>query len=305
MLFLKSKKNLKKITKNNKIKKSSLLKKLQLGLYVKEAYLFLITQLLGIIVGVYYVSYKSTLSQADTISFPIWWFLLYFLTVTVLFFFLVKYIKSSGLFFKVIFVVVLFTGSQVFFSLFIDELIASLLAFVLVTIRFYYPTVWMHNLTLILGLGGICGTWGLGFSVLSMIIILLVLSVYDYIAVYKTKHMVKMAESMMKYNVLLALIIPENEKDYLVNLNKVPPTKGGFMILGGGDLALPLLFVVSVLANYTVYHSLIVLVFILLGLFVMHYIFVTQRFKKPMPALPPLAIFSIIGFLFSLLIFYL
>ena len=254
------------------------------------------------IVGVFYIQAKSALPSTNMIVFPLWWLFIYFIVVTCLFVFLIKYVKNSGLFFRVIFIVVLFTGAQVFFSIFFNQIVSAILAFIFVCCRYYYPTIWLHDLAIIIGIGGLAGSWGVGFSVTSMIIILFVLSIYDYVAVYKTKHMVKMAQSMIKYQAIIAIIIPEHVRDYLINLNEFSPSKGGFMILGGGDLALPSLFLVSVLSQYTIYHSLIVLFFILLGLFVMHYAFISQKNRKAMPALPPLAIFSIIGFIVSLLI---
>jgi presenilin-like A22 family membrane protease len=72
------------------------------------------------------------------------------------------------------------------------------------------------------------------------------------------------------------------------------------MILGGGDLVLPLLLIASV-AGQNILRSIIILVFALLGLLVMHLIFIKLK-SRPMPALPPIAAFSILGYLISLLI---
>jgi presenilin-like A22 family membrane protease len=47
--------------------------------------------------------------------------------------------------------------------------------------------------------------------------------------------------------------------------------------------------------------SLIVAFFSLIGLFVGFYILTKQKIRQPIPALPPIALFSIIGFLITLI----
>ena len=49
-------------------------------------------------------------------------------------------------------------------------------------------------------------------------------------------------------------------------------------------------------------NSLIVAMFSLIGLLVSFLIFISQKMRKPIPALPPIALFSIIGFLVTLII---
>jgi presenilin-like A22 family membrane protease len=72
------------------------------------------------------------------------------------------------------------------------------------------------------------------------------------------------------------------------------------MILGSGDIGLPVLLVSSV-AQYSVYDAIIAAIFSLAGLFLTHLIFVNQRERKPMAALPPIATMSIIGYFVSLI----
>ena len=123
------------------------------------------------------------------------------------------------------------------------------------------------------------------------------MSVYDYIAVYKTKHMVKMAKTMIAGRAIFAMIYPEHWHGFRSHLNKTHPGEG-FMMLGTGDFVFPIImatsaYTVSATAAWTV------LAVSLLGLLLMHLIFSLQKVRRPMPALPPLAAFSIIGFLVS------
>ena len=123
---------------------------------------------------------------------------------------------------------------------------------------------------------------------MTAIVLLAVFSVYDIIAVYKTKHMVKMARDMMEAGAIFGLIIATKKpKD--------------FMILGSGDILLPLILSATV-AAYSILGAVIISLFAAAGLFVTHLLFSNQKRRKPMAALPPIATLSIIGYLVFLLI---
>ncbi len=214
---------------------------------------------------------------------------------------------------QIFFVLAVFSGLDLLFSIFIGEPIAAILAIGLIVFRFLRPTILVHNLVVIGGLAGISGMLGLALSPRDAIFLLIILAIYDVIAVYKTKHMVKMAEIMIKKRVILGIIIPEKISGFKASMVDVeqdkisvsrilkPGKRTRFMILGGGDLALPLLLISSVV-SHSVFQAIIILIFALIGLFAMHLIFIKLK-SRPMPALPPLAVFSILGYLASLLFF--
>lgn len=290
-----------------------------LNLFLKEVFLFGITQVLGII-AVWRLSYviKDLKIEPKPISIP--WFLVYFIVATliILLFIRVSKGRGSGIFLRLFFIFAIFSGLQVIFSLFIPDFQATILALFLVIMRFVRPTVWLHNLVVIGGIAGIGSMLGFSITPRDAIILLIILSVYDVIAVYKTKHMVKMVKEMIRQRVVFALIIPEKVRGLKASLKEVEREKlptihrrrkakptprspvGRFLILGGGDLALPLLLIASV-AHQSILKAVVILVFALLGLFSMHFIFLKLK-GRPMPALPPLALFSIIGYLITLLI---
>lgn len=282
------------------------------NIFWKEALLFTLTQILGIFVAVRLSKVLEILeAELQPVSFAN--FIIYFIIITlVILAFLKISKKGSGVLLRIFFILAIFSGLDILFSTFIIEPGATILAAGLIVLRFIRPTVLLHNLIVIGGLAGIGGLLGLTISPRDAIILLIILSVYDVIAVYKTKHMVKMAREMIKKRVILGIIVPEKisglqasmadvEKDKIPARKVLKPGRvGRFMILGGGDLALPLLLIASVV-NRSIWHSIIILVFSLLGLLVMHLIFIKLK-SKPMPALPPLALFSILGYLVSLLI---
>lgn len=162
------------------------------------------------------------------------------------------------------------------------------------------PTVVLNNLLIIFGLAGFGGVLGLSFEPAVLVFLLLIFSIYDFIAVYKTKHMVKMAKEMIEAKIIFGFVIPQSLSEFKADLKRVEPG-GRFLILGGGDVAFPLLLSAS-LVHSGILNSLIVAVFSLIGLFASFYIFASQKVRQPIPALPPIALFSIIGFLITQLL---
>jgi len=282
------------------------------SIFWKEAFLFTLTQALGIFV-VIRLSKLLKISEIKPQQISLSDFLIYFLIITLLMLAFLKISKKgTGVILQIFFVLAIFSGLDILFSTFIREPGATILAIGLVIFRFLRPTILIHNLVVIGGLAGVGGMLALALSPRDAIILLIILSIYDLIAVYKTKHMVKMAKEMIKKRVILGIIIPEKILGFRASMieveqDKISPKrilKQGervrFMILGGGDLALPLLLIASV-AHQSIWQSIVILVFALLGLLTMHFIFIKLK-NKPMPALPPLAVFSILGYFISLLI---
>jgi presenilin-like A22 family membrane protease len=282
------------------------------NIFWKEALLFTLTQVLGIFVAIRVSKVLEALEiKPEPINLSN--LLIYFVVITlVILAFLKISKKGSGVMLQIFFVLAVFSGLDILFGTFTGEPTATILAAGLIILRFVRPTVWLHNLVVIGGLAGIGAMLGITLLPRDAIILLIILAVYDVIAVYKTKHMVKMAKAMIKKRVILGIIIPEKilglkasmadvEQDKIpVKRILKPGERGKFMILGGGDLVLPLLLIASV-ANQNIWQSVIILIFALLGLLAMHLLFIKLK-SKPMPALPPLAVFSILGYLVSLLI---
>ena len=109
-----------------------------------------------------------------------------------------------------------------------------------------------------------------------------------------------MVKEMVEAKAILGLILPSKISDFKINLKEVSPG-GKFLILGGGDIIFPLILCVS-LASQGIFKSLIVSVFATIGLALSFYLFISQKTRKPIPALPPIALFSIIGYLITKLV---
>ena len=71
-----------------------------------------------------------------------------------------------------------------------------------------------------------------------------------------------------------------------------------FSILGGGDIGFPLLLIITVFFSYGLADSLSLAPFSLIGLAAVYWIQAVFLKGKPVPALPPITIACLIGFLF-------
>ncbi|MDH4068321.1 MAG: presenilin family intramembrane aspartyl protease [Dehalococcoidia bacterium] len=171
------------------------------------------------------------------------------------------------------------------------------------TFWFLIPLVWLHNLVLILAVSSVGVVFGRFITPWTAMAIILALAVYDFLAV-RFKLMLWMADRLSEVNALPALIIPKKYSEWNSNLKKhgekvveLNPAAREYSILGGGDIAFPCLLTASVYFAQGFRPAAIMAVLGLLGL-VSVYVIQTIFLKgKPMPALPPIAAFTLVGLL--------
>lgn len=250
------------------------------------------------IVSIFSVAKIHEFSKVSTTTVSWWQFLLAFGIGTAVVLGLIR-IAHGGFFLRIFFLLAVFSGTFITLNIFLSNSSAFILSLFLIVIYNFYPYVWLHNLILISTLPGIASAIGASLSPQTAAILLLFMSVYDYIAVYKTKHMVKMAKAMIAGRAIFAMIFPEHWHGFKSHLNEAQPGEG-FMMLGTGDFIFPVVMVASAYAISTA-AAWAVFLSSLFGLLLMHLIFISQKIRRPMPALPPLAAFAILGFLVTII----
>ncbi len=225
-------------------------------------------------------------------------FLLSFLIATLLMLLFLKISKGKFMF-EVFFSGAIIFGAQGPLGIIFVKFTAFLGAIAIVALRFIYPRIWTQNIAIIIGIAGIAASLGMSVEPLMALIILILLSVYDIIAVYKTRHMIKLFRGMAKRGTVLALVVPRSFSLWFNKFEIIKPeNKNEFIFLGTGDLALPIFFAMSAFSQ-GIKFSLFIIFGAVIGFAVNHIIFINQKEKKPMPALPAIALFSIIGYIFS------
>src|SRR3989338_1987934 len=186
---------------------------------------------------------------------------------------------------KIWFFFSVFIALAIAFSSFLNSKIAFFIALVLALWKIFKPNVIIHNFTEIFLYGGLAALFVPILNLFSIIFLLILISVYDYISVYKTKHMIKLAKFQLKSKMFTGLSIPYRKKKISA-------------ILGGGDIGFTLLFSGVVLREFGLIDAFIVS--LVTGLSLLTLLFLGKK-NKFYPAMP----FLTIGCFLGLLIVYL
>ncbi len=215
---------------------------------------------------------------------------------TVLMVLVLKYLKGKWLF-QLLFAYLLFMGIDTVVGFSLGEPIGIAAAVLMITARFLKPTVIVQNIVLMIALAGVSAQLAMFFNTNTLILVLIVASVYDYIAVFKTKHMVSMFTGMMEKGVTLAVIVPDKGKftdpvDTSL-MRKKGETETRHVLIGSGDIAFPSILAVSVFAEYTLMSAVAVMLGSMIGLWFDHAW--VEKNKTPMPALPAITFFSLLA----------
>ena len=166
---------------------------------------------------------------------------------------------------------------------FILQSVAVLLGLALAYLKAFKPNVIMHNLTELFIYGGLAVIFVPILNLTSIFVLLILISIYDMYAVWKSKHMIKMAEFQTKLKLFAGLLIPYGK-------NKTA-------ILGGGDLGFPLLFT-GVMYKSIGLESLLIILTTTISLFILLY---KSEKNKYYPAMPFISIGCLLGYLLTLL----
>ena len=126
-------------------------------------------------------------------------------------------------------------------SLFVSVIAAAILVLALVK----YPEWYVIDLCgIIIGVGSI-GLFGISLSVFLVIVLLIGLAIYDAISVYKTKHMIDLADAVMDLKLPVLLVVPKTRKYSLLTETKGLKEKleakeeREAFFLGLGDIVMP------------------------------------------------------------------
>lgn len=201
-------------------------------LYAWLSLFFIITQALGILVASTLIEQQVKVSiVSDNPQDPLnaLALVLYILVFTGLFLFMMKFFKKR--FFKVFESFAVFATSWIV----IDSMLPGLgvmFAALIVGLRIAFrENIWLKNLASVFAVAGAGALIGVSLGVIPVLLFISILSLYDIIAVFWTKHMVKMAKAIVSQNLAFTFTIPTKEHAFQ---------------LGTGDLVIPLVFGVAV-----------------------------------------------------------
>ncbi len=289
--------------------------------------LFALTQCLGLFVGNYLVQndIRATIvnDNPDAVENGVG-LIVWILLFTGLLLLVIKLVSDRNLFFllKGLEAMAIFgSGLIVLLPLGIDDLVSFSLAIALVAARIVWKEhLLLRNISSIVAAAGAGALIGASIGVVPILVFLLLMAIYDFIAVFKTGHMVTLAKSLTKKNLSFTFAMPTTkaatEKDktgdgpWRGKAGRRPPSpplreggEGHQFELGTGDMVVPLAFAVSVLAAsqktipmpYSILPAVAVLIASLMGLvFTVHQ--ASQKEGRALPALPVQAVLMAIVF---------
>ncbi len=263
--------------------------------------IFLLAQFVGLAIIYNYIDPQKSLEEGktvfkelpigerppieeDTSFIPI---MIAILIGTGILFLLMKF--NLTLVWKLWFLVAIVLSLTVAGSAFLQAKVALFIALILGLWKVFKPNVWIQNLTEIFIYGGLAAIFVPLINLYSAIILLILISGYDAYAVWKSKHMIKLAESQTKAKIFAGLLIPyingKNEKVSKVESKEkvMVPSSIRTAVLGGGDIGFPLIFAGVILKEWGLWQSLVIPIFAALGLAL---IFWKGEAKKFYPAMP-------------------
>ena len=182
------------------------------------------------------------------------------------------------------------------------------LAFILVLALYKYPEWYVIDICgVIIGAGAIA-IFGISLTIFLVIILLVVLAVYDTISVYKTKHMIDLADAIMDLKLPVLLVVPKIRNYSLIKETKrlKEKLKEGeereAFFMGLGDVVMPGILAV---ASYNISNGLPVALCVIGGTLVGFIILMTFVIKgKPQAGLPLLCGGAILGYILSCYVFF-
>lgn len=262
--------------------------------------IFAIVQMLGLYCGYQYLSLiqageiEGAFKEPESVSNSFFLFIYILLMTGVL----LLVIKFKKVLLKVFEAFAIFFASWIAFDFLIPySLIGEsvpwglFLAIALTGWKMLKPTILSQNIALIFALAGAGSVIGGSLGVLPVLVFLLILSIYDFLSVFWTKHMVYLAKAITEKPMAFTAAVPLKTK-------KVSHV----FQLGGGDLVMPLILSVSVLGGVGIYQAAMTSLGALIALSIL-FSYVLKHPGQALPALPPVSAGACLGLFFGITLF--
>ena len=185
-------------------------------------------------------------------------------------------------------------------------IVALILSLPLTFFKIFKRNLIVHNFTELLIYPGLAVIFVPILNVWTIIVLLLIISVYDMYAVWKSKFMVGLAKYQIEnLKIFTGFFIPYLTKDQIMKFKKAKgklkrgKVKVSLAILGGGDVAFPLIFAGVMLRTAGLIPALIIIGCSTLALLAL---FAYSRKGKFYPAMPFLTAGCLVGWLITLLL---
>jgi len=288
---------------------------------------FFLAQVVGLLIVNQYIDHKKTIEAKEIIYKPLPYNLerpqvknqsysFVYITIAIIFgtilvLLLIRFNKPN--IWRFWFFATVWLTLSIAFASFINTIPAAALALLVAVFKIYRPNILLQNISEIFIYGGLAAIFVPIINVFGAFMLLIVISVYDFIAVFKTKHMVKLAEFQSSSKIFAGLLIPYERGNLSIKSQMPPKTKTektankkthkqSVAVLGGGDIGFTLIFAGVVMKTLMLQDTflvgflktLIIPVFVTIALFIL---LMKGQQNKFYPAMPVLSLGCFIGYL--------
>lgn len=126
--------------------------------------------------------------------------------------------------------------------------ISGLLSIGATVLLYKYPEWYVLDILGVFMCAGIVSIFGISLEIFPLILLLVILAAYDALSVYRTKHMVTLAEGMLKIKAPILVVIPKSRHYSFINdgvtIQQGKEERGAY-IMGMGDLIMPTILLIS------------------------------------------------------------
>ena len=269
--------------------------------------IFLVTQVLGLYVG---NSYSQGIKAGELVpvvenpesvetSFLLFF---YIIIATVVMLLIIRFWKN---FIKALEAFIVFFSSWFVFDFLFPIGIwyfslGFFLAIILTSWKMLRPTILNQNTAAVISGAGVGAMLGASLGIAPSIIFMLILSVYDFVSVFITKHMIYLAKALTERPTAFTVAATHKfKKPVYVGIKKAKKKFHVFQ-LGVGDIVMPLMFSVSVLSKFSLINAVLTTIGSAIALSFL--IFYMSKKPRPLPALPFISLGALAGFLISILL---
>lgn len=112
---------------------------------------------------------------------------------------------------------------------------------------YIYPEWYVIDILGVLISAGIASIFGISLAILPVLVLLVLLAIYDAVSVYRTKHMITLAEGVLETKAPIMVVVPKR-MDYSFRREGLDIGEGeerGAFVMGMGDLIMPSILVAS------------------------------------------------------------
>lgn len=194
----------------------------------------------------------------------------------------------------VILITIFFTALTIFQSIFISFpysfFIALAISSAFLLLFYKYPEWYVIDAFSIIIAGGIAGIFAISLSTWLIIALMIIMAIYDALSVYKTKHMIKLAESVTSLNLPLLVIFPKRRGYSYLKESKFGEERDA-VFMGLGDIIIPGMLAINV-SLFSISAFILTLIGIIAGFIVL----MKLVDKGPQPGLPYLNSGAIAGY---------